>query len=55
MEDTIESGYAIIYCRVSTTIQRDEGQSIEFQIAGDTPEFNGWKLEKKDADVDTTS
>jgi DNA invertase Pin-like site-specific DNA recombinase len=32
MEDTIESGYAIIYCRVSTTIQRDEGQSIEFQI-----------------------
>jgi DNA invertase Pin-like site-specific DNA recombinase len=32
MEDTIESGYAVIYCRVSTTIQRDEGQSIEFQI-----------------------
>lgn len=32
MEDTQESGFAVIYCRVSTNIQRDEGLSIEFQI-----------------------
>jgi DNA invertase Pin-like site-specific DNA recombinase len=32
MEDTQESGFAVIYCRVSTSIQRDEGLSIEFQI-----------------------
>ena len=29
------------------------GQAIEFRIHGDTPEFNGWKLEKKDANVNT--
>jgi DNA invertase Pin-like site-specific DNA recombinase len=38
MEDTTESGYAVIYCRVSTSIQRDEGLSIEFQ----TKECERW-------------
>lgn len=38
MEDTEESGFGVIYCRVSTVIQRDEGLSIDFQ----TKESERW-------------
>ena len=38
MEDTEESGFGVIYCRVSTVIQRDEGLSIDFQ----TKECERW-------------
>jgi len=32
MDDIEESGYAVIYCRVSTQLQKNEGTSIDFQI-----------------------